>query len=75
MAEEVKKEIKNITITPGCVSCGSCEAICPEVFELNEIASVKKASDLSNYSELIQEAANMCPVGVIAINTRDTSNS
>jgi ferredoxin len=65
------RKIKSITIIPGCVSCGSCEVICPEVFEVNEIAKIRKNSDLNLNSEGVCEASDMCPVGAIQIEESD----
>ncbi len=57
--------MKKVYIVPGCISCGTCEQICPDVFEVNGIAKVKDGADLKKNSELIKEAAEMCPVSVI----------
>ena len=61
------KKIKKVSIVPGCISCGSCEAICPKVFEVKDIAYVKTGADLEENEELIREAADMCPVSVIKV--------
>jgi ferredoxin len=63
----MNKKIKKVSITPGCISCGSCEAVCPQVFEVKDIAYVKDNADLSSNQELICEAAEMCPVSVIKV--------
>lgn len=63
------KKIKRVHIVPGCISCGSCESLCPKVFEVRDIAYVKIGADLY-YEELAQdidEAADMCPVSVIKV--------
>jgi ferredoxin len=49
-----------------CTMCGACEAVCPEVFEVPEKMVVKADADLSLIDE-IEEAAQSCPVDVIAI--------
>ena len=59
------RKIKNLHITPGCVSCGSCEVICKEVFELKGVAQVKEDVDYTKYDALVREAAEMCPVTAI----------
>ena len=59
--------IKKVTIVPGCISCGSCEAICPKVFEVRDIAYVKKDSDPNECADDVFEAADMCPVNVIKV--------
>lgn len=57
--------MKKVYIVPGCISCGTCEQICPDVFEVKGIAEVKPNADLENNAELIKEAADICPVNVI----------
>lgn len=67
----MKKKIKRVTIIPGCISCGTCEAICPNVFEVKGIAEVKKNAPIEHHSDDIQEAAYMCPVSVIQVEDED----
>lgn len=57
--------MKKVTIQPGCISCGSCEYICPAVFKVVEKSSVKVDADLQAHAELIKKAAQKCPVQVI----------
>lgn len=57
--------MKKLHIEPGCVSCGSCAAICPQVFNVNKGASVIPGADIEKNADLIKEAADMCPVQVI----------
>lgn len=50
-----------------CIGCGSCEAICPEVFQLDSgsgKAKVIKSPD--GLEELIEEAIEACPVTCIS---------
>lgn len=57
------KDNKKIVIEPGCITCGMCEFIAPETFEVTDIARVKNQS---NYDEkLIAQAIKDCPVSVI----------
>ncbi len=65
------KTIKHVSITPGCISCGSCEAICPEVFEVPNVARVKVTDGFDECADLIREAAEMCPVSVIKVDEED----
>ena len=60
-----KLELKRVYIEPGCVSCGSCEAVCPEVFKIDDIACVIKDADLESNKDSIKKAAQNCPVDVI----------
>ena len=49
-----------------CISCGSCEEVCPEVFKLNDDtdkAEVIKAE--GGPEDLIEEAIGICPVECI----------
>lgn len=48
-----------------CTMCGACEAVCDAVFEVPEKMTVRKDADLSQ-EDGIKEAAEGCPVGVIA---------
>jgi len=49
-----------------CTMCGACEAVCDAVFSVPEKMVVRKDADLSLEDE-IKEAADSCPVSVIAI--------
>lgn len=60
-------KIKKVNINPGCISCGACQAVCPEVFEMKGVAYVKDSIDLNSYSDKIDEAVHMCPVEVIEV--------
>lgn len=57
--------MKKVWIDPGCITCGSCEFIAPEVFEVTDLAHVKSKSDIAQQQELIKLAARACPVNVI----------
>ncbi|MEN6456071.1 MAG: ferredoxin [Prolixibacteraceae bacterium] len=57
--------IRNAWIIEGCISCGLCESICPDVFEMPDQAVVKEDADLQANEEGIKDAAESCPVGVI----------
>ena len=59
------KIVKKVYIQPGCISCGACESICPEVFEVNTTSAVRADVDLEKHKECIREVATICPVGVI----------
>ena len=56
---------KKVIIEPGCITCGMCEFIAPEIFEVTDVARVK---DQSEYNEdLVQKAVQECPVSVIKV--------
>lgn len=57
--------ITKVWIEEGCTACGLCEDICPEVFKMEDEATVIDGVDYSDYEESIQEAAENCPVEVI----------
>jgi len=46
-----------------CIGCGSCEAICPEGFEI--VDGKSKAKD--KMAQCIEKAANTCPTKAISI--------
>lgn len=62
--------MKKLYIEPGCVSCGSCAAICPQVFKIDRTAVVLPDVDLEKNKELIREAADLCPVQVIVFDDK-----
>jgi ferredoxin len=57
--------ISKVWIEDGCTSCGLCEEICPEVFKVEDVATVIKGVNLADYEDKIKEAAESCPVEVI----------
>jgi ferredoxin len=59
--------MKNVKVEPGCISCGSCQFIVPEVFEVTDTSHVKYPVDFKKFEALIREAAAKCPVQVIKI--------
>lgn len=59
--------ITKVEILEGCISCGVCESICPEVFEMPDTARVKSGVNYNQYEEKIKEAADACPVSVIKV--------
>ena len=63
----MKHQKISVTVQPGCISCGTCQVVCPEVFEVKGISRVKQGVDAEKYCQQIEEAASMCPVGVILI--------
>jgi len=48
-----------------CISCGACEAACPEVFEVPDKMIVKDGVDFSLYEAEILDAVDSCPTEVI----------
>jgi ferredoxin len=50
-----------------CISCGNCEASCPEVFEVPNKMVVKTGIDYSALEAKIKDAIESCPTNVIKI--------
>ncbi|RJP70810.1 MAG: ferredoxin [Candidatus Abyssobacteria bacterium SURF_17] len=56
-----------VWVTEECTGCGLCETTCPDVFQLNDQASVKEDADLAANEELVRQAADECPVEAIQV--------
>jgi len=54
-------------IEDGCIACGLCEEICPDVFEMKDLAEVKPDADVEGNIDDVQRAVDECPVEVIKI--------
>jgi ferredoxin len=54
------------TVNDSCIACGTCEAICPEVFKVAEVDGKMIATVLeADYAALegkIDESISACPV-------------
>ena len=52
-----------------CIGCGTCEGICPEVFEVRDDGKshVKGGADLEENKEGIKEAEESCPESAITV--------
>lgn len=57
--------MKKVSVQAGCISCGSCEFICPLVFQVTDRSRVYPNADIVQQAEKIKEAAAKCPVKVI----------
>lgn len=57
--------IKKVWIEEGCTSCGLCEDICPEVFIVEDLATVIEGVNFNDFESGIVESADSCPVEVI----------
>jgi ferredoxin len=57
-------------ISDVCIACGTCEAICPEVFKVTDVGGKMIATVLDvDYATLeakIDEAVGACPVQAIS---------
>ena len=59
--------IVNVVLEDGCTGCGLCEQICPEVFEVSDIAKVKENINFDEFEDKLKEAVDSCPVSVIKL--------
>lgn len=59
------EKVKKVWIEPGCITCGACEFVAPEVFEVTDVSHIKPNANIEKNSELIEIAAQACPVNVI----------
>jgi ferredoxin len=56
----------HVKVVDGCIACGVCESITPEVFTVLE-TSVVDNSQVPGHEDECREAAEACPVSVIKI--------
>ena len=57
--------MKKVIIQPGCITCGLCEFLAPNVFEVTDVSRVKKDADTVKYEKEIIQSIKECPVQVI----------
>ncbi len=57
--------IKKVWVEDDCTSCGLCVDICPEVFKMEDIATVIDGVNFDDYEAQIKDAADSCPVEAI----------
>jgi ferredoxin len=57
--------MKKVWVEDTCTACGLCEEICPEVFKVNDVSTVKKGVNFNSVEAKIKEAAEGCPVEAI----------
>lgn len=57
--------MKKVFVQPGCITCGVCEFIAPDIFQVTDISHVRSNAPLKDQSEQIKQAAIACPVQVI----------
>ena len=57
--------INRVWIEEGCIACGLCEEICPDVFRMEDEATVIEGAEFNAFEDQIEEAAESCPVEVI----------
>ena len=67
--------VKKVTIEPGCTTCGLCEFLAPDIFEVSDVSHVKQDAPFARYAEHIKEAAERCPVQVITYQEDDADSA
>ena len=53
-------------ISDSCIACGTCVAICPEVFEMGDSKAVVKEADYAAFEGKIDESISACPSQAIS---------
>ena len=48
-----------------CIGCGSCEVVCPKVFEMKDGKAVVKDADSDE--TCVNEAKDICPTDAISV--------
>jgi len=57
-----------VRIEDSCTSCGLCVDTCPDVFEMGpDMAQVRVDEVPAEFEDLVQQAADECPVEAIII--------
>ena len=60
--------VSKVSVNEGCTLCALCEQICPEGFKMGDTtAEVIPGVNLTENESKIREAADSCPVSVIAV--------
>ncbi|WP_206460591.1 ferredoxin [Anaerovorax sp. IOR16] len=55
-------------VIEGCIGCGLCEGVCPDVFRLNEDGIAEAYGEVTpDLEEKTMEAKESCPVSVIEV--------
>ena len=57
--------VNKVWMEEGCTTCGLCEATCPDVFRVDDIAYVNEGVNYADFSSDIIDAADSCPVEII----------
>lgn len=56
---------KSVRIEPGCITCGLCEYLAPEIFQVTDVSRVKADAPIEAHTKEIAQAVRECPVQVI----------
>lgn len=56
----------NVKVNEGCIACGMCVSLCPEVFQFNDEGVAEAYADITKETaEAAEDARSSCPVSVI----------
>lgn len=66
--------IKSVEVVPGCISCHTCESVCPSVFKVDPTSRVINHDYLKHAKEIFK-AEKLCPVQVIKVTKDDGTES
>lgn len=60
--------MKVVVNKDNCIGCGACEALCPEVFQLDDdgLSTVIKDEITSELEDTVHEAVESCPTSAIS---------
>ena len=50
-----------------CTACGVCSDMCPDLFDLDDVATVKVSDVTGEMLECAKEAVESCPVEAISV--------
>ena len=59
--------IKEVNFEEGCIACGMCESICPQVFKVTDKSIAIEGVDYSQFEKEIKDAVGSCPAEVIKV--------
>ncbi len=51
----------------GCIGCGLCTSVCPDVFRIAEDGNAEVYGSPEGFESAVAEAAEGCPVAVIFV--------
>ena len=63
--------MKKVYIKPGCIGCGLCQEIAPEIFHVHNKSEVRADANIELQDIKIEEAARQCPMGVIVCEKKE----
>ena len=68
--KDIQQEEQKVSVhSEGCISCGACVAICPNIFKFNKDGKSYAANQPKDEQELdcSKQAEAACPVNVITV--------